>query len=149
MGNKHSQEQLDDLRQQIFKMELSVEELCAKVREAYIDYNVKTMTKIKDGGQATVFKISCKVDQEYYAIKKFKHNFLDANKDRFHREEIFREIDNLRQLSHPNVAKIVDLVKHNKIPVVVMELCDGSLEDYLIQNEGRQIPEKDIHEIFT
>ncbi len=77
-------------------MELSIEELCAQLREAYIDYDVKTMTKIKDGGQASVFKISSKVDKQFYAIKKFKHNFLDANIDRVHREEIFREIDNLR-----------------------------------------------------
>jgi serine/threonine protein kinase len=54
----------------------------------------------------------------------------------------------LRQLNHPNIAKIVDLVKHNKVPVVVMELCDGSLQDFLDQNKGKQIPEIDILIIF-
>ena len=29
-----------------------------------------------------------------------------------------------------------------------MELCDGSLQDFLDQNEGKQIPEKDILFIF-
>jgi serine/threonine protein kinase len=54
----------------------------------------------------------------------------------------------LRQLNHPNIAKIVDLVKHNKVPVIVMELCDGSLQDFLDQNKGKQILEKDIVYIF-
>ncbi len=54
----------------------------------------------------------------------------------------------MRQLNHPNIAKIVDLVKHNKVPVIVMELCDGSLQDFLDQNKGKQILEKDIVYIF-
>ena len=148
MGGKHSQEELNGLRQQAFTMELSMEELQAKLREAYIDYDVKSITKISEGGQATVFRIKCKVDHQFYAIKKFKHNFLDPKIDRIHREKIFREIENLRQLNHPNIAKIVDLVKHNKVPVIVMELCDGSLQDILDQNKGKQIPEKDILFIF-
>jgi eukaryotic-like serine/threonine-protein kinase len=29
-----------------------------------------------------------------------------------------------------------------------MELCDGSLQDYIDQNQGKKIPEKDILIIF-
>ena len=64
-------------------------------------------------------------------------------------EEIFRDIGNLRQLNHDNVAKIVDLVKYQNNPVIVMELCDGSLKTFMNQNKGKQIPEKDIVEIFS
>jgi serine/threonine protein kinase len=60
-------------------------------------------------------------------MKKFTYNFLDPHTDRAKKEEVFREIDNLRQLNHPNIANIVDLVLQNNAPVVVMELCDGSL----------------------
>ena len=50
MGAKHSQEELNVLRQQLFTIELSIEELQAKLREAYIDYDVKSITKITEGG---------------------------------------------------------------------------------------------------
>ena len=44
-------------------------------------------------------------------MKKFNFNFLDPYIDRAKKEEVFREIDNLRQLDHINIAKIEDLVK--------------------------------------
>jgi hypothetical protein len=50
MGAKHSQEELNGLRKQLFTIELSMEELQAKLREAYIDYDVKSITKISEGG---------------------------------------------------------------------------------------------------
>ena len=37
----------------------------------------------------------------------------------------------------------------NNAPVVVMELCDGNLHDFIDENKGKQIPEKDILEIFA
>ena len=82
-------------------------------------------------------------------MKKFKHNFLNPQIDRAVREEIYREIDNLRQLDHRNVAKIEDLVNFENSPVVVMKLCNGSLQDFIQNNNGIQIPEKDIVSIFT
>jgi hypothetical protein len=35
------------------------------------------------------------------------------------------------------------------MPVVVMELFNGSLEDFIDQNNAKYIPEKDILIIFT
>ena len=37
----------------------------------------------------------------------------------------------------------------NNAPVVVIELCDGSLQDFIDENKGKQIPEKDILYIFA
>jgi serine/threonine protein kinase len=67
-------------------------------------------------------------------MKKFTYNFLDNNIDRAKREEVYREIDILRHINHPNIAKIEDLVKLNNAPVVVLELCDGSLQDFINKN---------------
>ena len=79
------------------------------------------------GGQGVLFKVKCKTNGNYFALKKFKHDFQDKYGDRVHREEIFREIDILRGLNRINIAKIIDIVSFNNAPVVVMELCDGSL----------------------
>ncbi len=84
-----------------------------------------------------------------YAIKQFKHNFFNPHIEKTCKEEIFREINNLRQLDHQNVAKIVDLVKHQNTPWVVIELCDGNLQNFIEENKGKQIPEDDILEIFA
>ena len=65
-------------------------------------------------------------------MKSFKTDFFKVGVDRIYKEEIFREIDNLRQLDHPYIAKIVDIVKDkNNIPSVVMELCNGTLQDLI------------------
>jgi len=89
---------------------------------------MKNATTINDKGlQGVVLKVKCFVDDKFYAMKKFNYDFNSADVDRIHKEEVFREIDNLRQLDHPNIVKIEDLVKENKAPVVVIELCDGSL----------------------
>jgi hypothetical protein len=37
----------------------------------------------------------------------------------------------------------------NNAPVVVIELCDGSLQDFIDENKGKKIPEKDILDIFA
>jgi serine/threonine protein kinase len=49
MESKHSLEQLEENRKQLFKMELSVEKF-KKLREASIDYDVPSMTEISSGG---------------------------------------------------------------------------------------------------
>ncbi len=65
-------------------------------------------------------------------MKSFKQDFFKVGIDPIFKEEIFREIDNLRQLDHPFIAKIVDIVKDkNGFPSVVMELCNGSLQDLI------------------
>jgi serine/threonine protein kinase len=37
----------------------------------------------------------------------------------------------LRQLRHPKIGKIFDLVNHSIASAVVLELCDGSLQDFI------------------
>ncbi len=60
-------------------------------------------------------------------MKQFNYNFLDVYTDRDKKEELFREIDNLRRLHHRNIVKIEDLVILNNAPVVMLELCEGNL----------------------
>ena len=43
-------------------------------------------------------------------MKKFNYNFLDPRIDHAKKEEVLQEIDNLRQLDHPNIVKMEDLV---------------------------------------
>ncbi len=49
-------------------------------------------------------KVKCNVDGKYYALKRFISNYLDPEIDEEFKIEIFREIDHLRQLDHPNIV---------------------------------------------
>ena len=82
-------------------------------------------------------------------MKQFEINYFDPEKPRDLKEGIFREIETLRKLNHQNILKIEDLVLVNNAPVIIMELYDGSLRDYIDQNKGKNIPEEDILDIFT
>ena len=74
-------------------------------------------------------------------MKQFNINFFDPQKPRDLKEGIFREIETLRKLNHQNILKIEDLVLVNNAPVIIVELCDGSLRDYIDQNQGKEIRE--------
>lgn len=87
-------------------------------------------------------KIKCKVDGKYYALKRYRENFLSPETILSVKEEIFREIDHLRKLKHPNIIKIEDLIKENDRPALIMELCDGSLQDFIELNIGKIIHEQ-------
>ena len=66
---------------------------------------------------------------------------------RDYKEEIFREIDNLRQLDHPSIAKIYEIVTNaSNMQCIVMELCDGCLEEFT--KESKLKNELEIMEII-
>ena len=100
------------------------------------------------GGYGKVYKIKSKLDDKLYAIKKY-NNSLDKGTDPLLIEQILREIGNLRRLNHPNIAKIRDFLKFNdKMPCIVLDLCDGSLKDFIVTNKGTQIEEQIIIKII-
>jgi serine/threonine protein kinase len=164
MGGLIVKEMWDSMRFPFHKYEgVPTEKLMTKLRGPN-DYLTHDLSKLhNNGGKVSVVKVSCRRIRLSYAMKIFDYNFLDPDIDRAEKEEVFREIDNLRELDHLNIAKIEVLVlKNNKTgvdgkelclcdnsPVLVMELCEGSLQDFINQNKGKQIPEKDILFIFA
>ena len=141
MGGRSTKEQQREQKKKIILSDgggVPTENLLTELRKANQFYNEKTITVINNkGGQGIVVKVKCKLDNQSYAMKNFNYNFLDPNIDRAKKEEVFREIDNLRQLEHPNIVNIQDLVLQNNAPVVVMELCNGSLQDYIDKHKGQ------------
>ncbi len=132
------------------KSDASIEELLSKLRPAKERYSESKRRLINEGGQGLIYKIKCKIDGKFYALKSFKQDFFKVGVDRIYKEEIFREIDNLRQLDHPHIAKIVDIVKDkNNIPSVVMELCNGTLQDLIDKKQAENTPEDEIVDIIT
>ncbi len=89
-------EQLNQIRDKFLKSEISIEELLSTLRLASEQYDEVSKELINEGGQGLIFKIKCKIDGKFYAMKSFKKDFFKVGIDRIYREEIFREIDHLR-----------------------------------------------------
>eukprot|EP00033_Pygsuia_biforma_P005655 GCRY01006246.1.p1 GENE.GCRY01006246.1~~GCRY01006246.1.p1 ORF type:complete len:301 (+),score=60.40 GCRY01006246.1:206-1108(+) len=71
---------------------------------------------------------------EYVAIKILEKERL-LQGDEYQR--VYREIDILKKLSHPNIVQLLDVVDTPKHLYVVMEYCDGGeLFDYIVA-QGR------------
>lgn len=58
-----------------------------------------------------------------YAVKEIQQNQPDLN------VTVLREIGILTRLSHPNIAKIIDVDIDDKYPKIVMEMATGNLAD--------------------
>ena len=126
------------VRKDLLKSKMSTEELLQNLRPASNEYEKTQDVPFKVGGQGHIYKVACKVDQKHYALKQFQHNFLDRFIDPIHKEEIYREIDILRSLNDPLVVQMFDLVLDSgNLPSVVLELCDGSLQDLIEERKDK------------
>ena len=55
----------------------------------------------------------------------------------------------MRRLNHPNIPKIRDILEfEDKKSCIVLDLCDGSLKDFIETNKGTQIEEQIIIKII-
>ena len=72
---------------------------------------------IGEGGFGGVYKATSSRYDTEFAIKVQKEKTLD------------NELQLLLKLSHPNIVKIYDTFVHDNAQFVVMELCEGTLED--------------------
>ena len=55
----------------------------------------------------------------------------------------------MRRLNHPNIPKIRDILEfEDKKSCIVLDLCDGSLKDFIETNKATQIEEKIIIKII-
>ena len=126
------EEKFNKMRKDLLKSSTSTEDLLQNLRPASDEYEKTQDVPFKVGGQGHIYKVACKIDQKHYALKQFQHNFLNKFIDQIHKEEIYREIDILRSLNDPLVVQMFDLVLDSgNLPSVVLELCDGSLQDLI------------------
>ena len=55
----------------------------------------------------------------------------------------------MRKLNHPNIPKIRDVLKYvDNMTCIVLDLCDGSLKDFINTKNGTQIEEEIIIKII-
>jgi serine/threonine protein kinase len=93
------------------------------------------LDKVGEGTYGVVYKCKNKDTQEYVALKKIRLE----NEDEGIPSTAIREISILKQMKHPNIVNLIDLIHGEKKLYLVFEFMDYDLKKFLDQN-GAPLP---------
>ena len=93
--------------------------------------------KVGEGTYGVVYKCQNKNTKEYVALKKIRLE----NEDEGIPSTAIREISILKQMKHPNIVKLVDLIHGDKKLYLVFEFMDYDLKKFLDMNGGPLPPQ--------
>ena len=99
--------------------------------------NYQKIEKVGEGTYGVVYKCRNKVNGELIALKKIRLE----NEDEGIPSTSIREISILKQLHHPNIVSLNDLVHGEKKLYLVFEFLDHDLKKYLDLNNGPLAPQ--------
>ena len=92
--------------------------------------------KVGEGTYGVVYKCKNKKTNEYVALKKIRLE----NEDEGIPSTAIREISILKQLKHPNIVRLVDLIHGEKKLYLVFEYMEHDLKKFLDLNNGPLSP---------
>jgi serine/threonine protein kinase len=95
------------------------------------------LEKLGEGTYGIVYKCKNKENQELVAVKKIRLE----NEDEGIPSTAIREISILKQLKHPNIVNLMDLIHGEKKLHLVFEYLDYDLKKFLDQNGGPLHPQ--------
>jgi serine/threonine protein kinase len=93
------------------------------------------LDKVGEGTYGVVYKCKHKETQEFVALKKIRLE----NEDEGIPSTAIREISILKQMKHPNIVNLIDLIHGEKKLYLVFEFMDYDLKKFLDQN-GAPLP---------
>ena len=93
--------------------------------------------KVGEGTYGVVYKCKVKNSSDYVALKKIRLE----NEDEGIPSTSIREISILKQLPHPNIVSLMDLIHGDKKLYLVFEFMDHDLKKFLDINGGPLTPE--------
>lgn len=95
------------------------------------------LDKVGEGTYGVVYKCQNKNTKEYVALKKIRLE----NENEGIPSTAIREISILKQMKHPNIVKLVDLIHGDKKLYLVFEFMDYDLKKFLDMNGGPLPPQ--------
>lgn len=93
---------------------------------------------IGSGAYGKVFRVYDSVTKQHLAMKRY----AVLTSDREMQINALREISILRQLSHTNIVRVVDVICSSDETLLFMELMDFDLETFLAAHRVKRIPGK-------
>lgn len=107
--------------------------------ESYFQQCFEIVSKIGEGSFGEVFKVRCREDGQFYAVKKSKEYFRSKE----YRRERLEEVKRYEEFSeHEHCVTLYRAWEQDYQLYMQMELCHGSLESYVL--EKKHIPEPQI-----
>lgn len=104
--------------------------------ESYFEQCFETIKKIGEGSFGEVFKVRCKEDGKYYAIKKMRYFHRGSN----YRRERMEEVRRYEEFSNNvNCVTLYKAWEQADVLFMQIELCRESVEDYV--GQIKQVPE--------
>ena len=97
-------------RENLLRSDIPTEDLLSQARPASDDYTLISNQPFKESEQGRYFRVVGKADNNQYVLKEFMHNFANKDTEQINKEQIYREIDNMRKLDHPLVVQMFDIV---------------------------------------
>ncbi|CAG9328081.1 unnamed protein product [Blepharisma stoltei] len=102
-------------------------------RDAKLSDFYQILDIIGDGGSSIVYKAVCLETGLHRAIKVFRKRGNDYNLQ----DSAVDEMRILRNLDHPNIIKIIELIENDQTINIVTELCTGGeLFERIVQNRN-------------
>jgi serine/threonine protein kinase len=95
------------------------------------------LEKLGEGTYGVVYKCKNKDNQMVVAVKRIRLE----NEDEGIPSTAIREISILKQLKHPNIVNLIDLIHGEKKLHLVFEFLDYDLKKFLDQNQGQLHPQ--------
>lgn len=107
-----------------------------QLNESKVDDYIKT-EKIGEGTYGTVFKSKCKRTGATVALKKVKFHEENAGLP----NTSIREISILREMKHPNIVQLVDIIIEANDLYLIFEFVTMDLQRYIIEYPGGLYPQ--------
>ena len=108
------------------------------------------LEKIGEGEFGKVFKAIKKETKEYVALKRMYRNNPKIRENVEYFEEVLnRELENMEKCKCQNIVGVYERIDDDDSYVIVMELCDISLSDYIDKKIQRPLSIDEIYDIFS
>ena len=101
-----------------------------------IDNKYKILNKIGQGGMSTVYLAMNERANKQWAIKEIRKDAM-ANSD-VTLQSLKNEIEMLRNLSHPNLPSIIDIIDYEDSLLIVMDYVEGNTLSKAVNEYGPQ-----------
>lgn len=105
-----------------------------------LDGKYKILNEIGHGGMSVVYLALNERANKTWAVKEVRKD--GGNDSSVVSQNLVAETEMLKKLDHPNLPSIIDVIDKDDSFIIVMDYIEGNSLQHLLDNHGRQNPDK-------